>query len=121
MILRSPRYYQIVWMPSFVRTVDGVLNDEEVRELEQQLNNDPGCGVVLSGSGGARKVRVASRGRGKSGSARVIYFFDEPCEQFYLLLAFPKNVQANLTPEQARRVRALVETLKAQDCYGNER
>jgi hypothetical protein len=43
------------------------------------------------------------------------------CEQFYLLLAFPKNVQANLTPEQARRVRALVEVLKAQDCYGNER
>jgi hypothetical protein len=34
MILRSPRYYQIVWMPSFVRTVDGVLDDEEVREME---------------------------------------------------------------------------------------
>jgi hypothetical protein len=76
---------------------------------------------MLSGAGGARKVRVASRGRGKSGSVRVIYFFDEPCEQVYLLFAFPKNVQANLTPEQSRRMRALIEMLKAQDCHGNER
>jgi hypothetical protein len=52
---------------------------------------------------------------------RVIYYFDEPCEQIYLLLAFPKNVRASLTADQARRVRALVEVLKAQDCYGNER
>ena len=92
-----------------------------MRALELQLINDPRCGDVLSGTGGARKVRVVSRGRGKSGSARVVYFFDEPCEQFYLLLAFPKNVQADLTPEQARRVRLLVAVLKAQDCYGNER
>jgi hypothetical protein len=50
-----------------------------------------------------------------------VYYFDEPCEQIYLLFAFPKNVQASLTAEQARRVRALVEMLKAQDCHGNER
>jgi hypothetical protein len=116
-----PRYVQIVWMVPFTRTVAGVLDEDEVRELESRLAEYPRSGVVLSGTGGARKVRAATRGRGKSGSVRVIYFFDEPCEQIYLLFAFPKNVQANLTPEQARRVRALVEVLKEQDCHGNER
>ena len=52
---------------------------------------------------------------------RCNYFFDEECEQVYLLLAFPKNVQATITPEQARRIQHLVIALKAQDCYGNER
>lgn len=51
---------------------------------------------------------------------RVVYYFDEPCEQIYLLFAFPE-MQASLTAEQARHVRALVEMLKAQDCHGNER
>lgn len=76
---------------------------------------------MLSGTGGARKIRVETRGRGKSDSVRVIYFFDERCEQIYLLFAFPKNVQASLTAEQARRVRVLIKVLKAQDCHGNER
>jgi mRNA-degrading endonuclease RelE of RelBE toxin-antitoxin system len=121
MFFRSPRYAQVVWLPSFARTVAGVLDEEEVRHLENHLVQYPRSGVLLSGTGGARKIRAAVRGRGKSGSVRVIYFFDEPCEQIYLLLAYPKTVQASLTPEQARRVRSLVEVLKAQDCYGNER
>ena len=121
MFLRSPRYAQVVWMAAFQRTVAGVLDDEEVRLLENRLVQEPRSGVLLPGTGGARKVRAANRGRGKSGSARVIYYFDEPCEQIYLLLAFSKNVQATLTPDQARRVRMLVEILKAQDCHGNER
>lgn len=108
-------------MAPFTRTVTGVLDEEEVRQLEALLAEHPRTGVLLSGTGGARKARAATRGRGKSGSVRVIYFFDEPCEQIYLLFAFPKNVQASLTSEQARRVRALVDVLKAQDCHGNER
>lgn len=108
-------------MAPFARTVAGVLDDEEIRQMESRLAAYPRSGVVLSGTGGARKVRTATRGRGKSGSVRVIYFFDEPCEQIYLLFAFAKNVQASLTADQARRVRALVEVLKAQDCHGNER
>jgi hypothetical protein len=112
---------EFVWLPSFVRTAEGVLDEEDVRALEQELIRDPRAGVVLPGTSGARKVRAAMQGRGKRGSARVIYFFDEECEQVYLLLAFPKNVQATITPDQARRLRHLVIVLKAQDCHGNER
>src|SRR5687768_2250374 len=116
MLPRWPRYAQVVWMAPFTRTVAGILDDDEIRQLESRIAEYPRSGVVLSGTGGARKVRTASQGRGKSGSVRIIYFYDEPCEQIYLLFAFPKNVQATLTAEQARRVRALVEMLKAQDC-----
>jgi hypothetical protein len=39
------------------------------------LASDPECGGVMQGTGGVRKVRVAVGGRGKSGGARVIYYF----------------------------------------------
>ncbi len=117
----SRRHIAFVWLPSFVRTADGVLGDEEIRALEQTLINDPRAGVVLPGTSGARKIRAGADGRGKRGGVRVVYFFDEECEHVYLLLAFPKNMQATLTPEQARRVRDLVTRLKSQDCHGHER
>lgn len=104
-----------------MRTAEGVLSAEDIRVLEQVLIQDPRAGVVLPGTSGARKVRAATEGHGKRGSARVIYLLDEACEQIYLMLAFAKNMQATLTPDQARRVRDLVTALKAQDCHGNER
>ena len=39
------------------------------------LASDPERGEIMQGTGGVRKVRVAVGGRGKSGGARVIYYF----------------------------------------------
>ncbi len=65
---------------------------------------------VIPGAGGLRKVRVPLAGRGKRGGARVISCFVGR-HGVYLLLAYAKNEQANPTPEQARILARLVETL----------
>lgn len=89
-----------------------MLTEEEIRQLELHLVDNPRAGVILTETGGVRKVRAANEGRGKSGSARVAYLYVELREKIYLLLAFPKNEQANLTAEQKKQVRKLVEMLK---------
>jgi hypothetical protein len=61
-----------------------------------------------------RKLRAASEGRGKRGSARVVYLYIELRETTYLLLAYPKNAQVNRTDEQKRRLRALVVRLRQE-------
>lgn len=113
------RYVQVVWMAPFARTVAGVLDEEEIRQLESRLAEYPRSGVVLSGTGGARKVRpprdAAERQRAGDLLLRRGMRADLPA------VRVSENVQASLTAEQARRVRALVEMLKAQDCHGNER
>ena len=48
----------------------------------------------------------------KSGGARVIYVDVVIQERIYLLLAYPKNVQTNLTPEQVRTLNRLITELK---------
>lgn len=108
------RLLLFVLLPSFERTAAGLLTHEDVRALELTLLADPRAGAVVRDTDGVRKVRAACEGRGKSGSARVIYLYVEVRAKIYLLLAFAKNQQENLTPEQLKRIRQLVETLKAE-------
>jgi hypothetical protein len=113
--MTPPQFLEFVLLPSFERGAEGLLSDEDIRALEHTLIQDPRAGVVLRGTGGVRKVRAAIEGRGKSGSARVVYLYVEVKSRIYFLLVFAKNEQANLTPEQTRRVRQLVETLRAEE------
>jgi len=103
----------------FVRTIPferswvaAGLDDNDLRELEDVLLRDPGAGAVIPGLNGCRKLRVQLPGRGKSGGARVIYVDVVVKERIFLLLAYPKNVQANLTPEQKRVLSRLVAEVK---------
>ncbi len=111
----SRPYLEFVYTQLFERTRKDVLTDEEVRRLEDELLENPEAGAVMRGTGGVRKVRVAIDGRGKSGSARVTYLYVHRQETVYLLLAFPKNVQGNLTDEQKKAVRRLASAIEAED------
>lgn len=90
------------------------LGDDELRVLQNLLIDDPESGDVIQGTGGARKIRIPMEGRGKSGGGRVIYVDVVVRERIYLLLAYPKNVQADLTPEQKKLVRKIIQTIKEE-------
>jgi hypothetical protein len=47
-------------------------------------------------------------GRGKRGGARVIYYWVTAKSQIYMLLAYAKNAQEDLTEQQLRVLRGLV-------------
>lgn len=79
-----------------------------------ELLNNPSANAVIPHLEGARKIRIALDGRGKSGGARVIYVDIVVKETIYLLLAYPKNQQKNLTPEQERILSALIRQLKEE-------
>lgn len=90
------------------------LGDDELRELQNLLIEDPEAGDVIQGTGGARKVRIPLEGRGKSSGGRVIYVDVVVRERIYLLMAYPKNVQTDLSPDQKKMVRKVVETIKEE-------
>ena len=90
------------------------LNDENLRELEQELLKNPQSGDVIEGTGGARKLRIKIRNRGKSGGGRVIYLDVFEKEKLYFLFAYPKNVQENLTAELKRIIKNIIEEIKKE-------
>jgi len=71
--------------------------------------DDPGRGAVIAGTGGLRKFRWHGSGRGKRGGIRVIYYWMRDRDLILLLLAYPKSEQDDLTAEQKRLLRGVVE------------
>lgn len=90
------------------------LGDEELRMLQVLLLKDPESGDVIQDTGGARKIRVPMENKGKSGGGRVIYVDVVIRERIYLLLAYPKSEQADLTQEQKKMVRKMIKMLKEE-------
>jgi mRNA-degrading endonuclease RelE of RelBE toxin-antitoxin system len=98
----------IIEASSFVRTREGLLDDEELRQLQISLMLNPESGKVIPGSGGLRKLRWRGSGRGKRGGIRVIYYWIQKRERIYLLIAYAKNKQENLTAEQLKILKTLI-------------
>jgi hypothetical protein len=94
--------------PIFTRAIVALLEDEAYRRLQLTLLQRPQRGAVIRGSGGLRKVRWPVPGQGKRGGLRVIYFWGEATETLYLLYAYPKNEQEDLTAQQLRVLSRLV-------------
>ena len=90
------------------------LSEDDLKKLEEILLENPQLGDVIEGTGGARKMRIQIENRGKTGGGRVIYVDVFEKEKLYFLLAYPKNVQDNLTPDQKKQVRKLVEAIKKE-------
>ena len=58
----------------FTQLAATLLDDEDLRGLQNLLLEKPDRGPVFTGTGGLRKLRFALPGRGKRGGARVIYY-----------------------------------------------
>jgi mRNA-degrading endonuclease RelE of RelBE toxin-antitoxin system len=92
----------------FTELVCKALADDEYRAFQSSLLLRPEQGPVIPGSGGLRKVRWGSRGKGKRGGLRLIYFWDKPTETYYMLFLYRKNEQGDLTKAQVQVLGRLV-------------
>lgn len=102
-----------VELPSFMARWKSLgLTDDDLLRLELELLADPKLGPVIKGTGGVRKVRFAFENRGKSGSIRVIYIDFEVYEKIFLLTAYAKADQDNLTKGERNDLKGLVELLE---------
>jgi mRNA-degrading endonuclease RelE of RelBE toxin-antitoxin system len=93
----------------FTRQVQMLLSDEEYRQLQMALVSRPDLGPVIPGSGGLRKVRWVFRGRGKRGGVRAIYYWAVVHNTILMLFMYAKNEQDDLTPEQLKVLRRIIE------------
>ena len=100
---------EIIETSVFTRQIRELIQDEEYGELQFALIQRPDLGDIIPHSGGIRKVRWAGSGRGKRGGIRVIYYWQVSEHQIYMLLAYAKNAQDNLTPAQLKVLKALVQ------------
>jgi mRNA-degrading endonuclease RelE of RelBE toxin-antitoxin system len=95
--------------PIFTRSIRRLLSAEQYRSLQLALLLRPEQGDVMIGGGGLRKIRWSLRGKGKRGGIRVVYYWDVKQETFYMLLAYSKRQKEDLTTEQVKILKRLVQ------------
>ena len=112
--------HTVVETPGFLADTRGLgLADAERWSIVVWIAANPMAGDVMEGTGGARKVRFAGKGKGKSGGYRVVTFYSGTDVPVFLLNVFAKNERANLTPKECVTLKAiLAETVRT---YRNRR
>lgn len=95
--------------PVFTQRLRELLDDDTYAAFQADLMKHPNTGDLIEGTGGIRKVRVASSGRGKRGGSRVIYYHFVSDAQIALLLIYPKNERDDLSAQERAALRRIVE------------
>ena len=96
----------------FTQRINALVSDEDYAAFQHMLAATPEKGALLVGCSGVRKVRMAAKGKGTSGGARIIYLYIANHDHIYLLTLFTKNDAANLSAEGKKTVRTLAEAIK---------
>lgn len=88
--------------------------EDEIAELTDYLARNPFAGDEIEGTGGYRKVRVAGKGKGKSGGYRTITFFSGADLPVFLITVFAKGDKATLTKGEKNQLKDLAKVLVAE-------
>ena len=94
------------------RHLRSYLDDDNYAALQAFLAANPDAGDIVRGTGGIRKLRWRSKGRGKRGGSRVIYYRFVAEDHIYLLTLYGKGAKDDLTPAERTAWRRVVEEIE---------
>ena len=87
------------------------LSDDQYRELQQYLLENPTAGDIIKETGGLRKLRWSINAKGKRGGIRVIYYFYTNKDQIYFMTLYAKNEISDLSSSQKKELRKILEKM----------
>ncbi len=85
------------------------LDEEHYRLLQNAILNETTRIDRIPGTGGLRKARWETKGKGKRGEARVIFFHVLDRDIYLMLLIYSKSEKDDLTSLQKKSMKRLVE------------
>ena len=72
------------------------------------IADNPTAGNEIRGTGGARKLRFAAKGKGRSGGVRVITFYSGIDIPVFLLNVFAKNEKIDLSQRERNELKKVL-------------
>lgn len=110
-----PTYFEFIEAPSFSRYRERYIDDDELRELQEHLSDNPEAGADIPGTGGFRKLRWEDkrRGKGKRGGLRIIYYAFLSTEEIWLMTLYDKDEAEDLTSKQKKELKQAITAEKA--------
>ena len=98
-------FWEFIELPPFAELRDTLFSDDEFLALQIFLCDQPEAGALIAGTGGCRKLRWVSKGKGKRGGARVIYFLRQAQGQIVLVTAYGKGERDDVPRAWLKRIK----------------
>lgn len=98
-------------LEAYIDEVEAIFSEGERSEIVSYLSERPKAGVLITGTGGVRKLRWGRGSKGKSGGVRVIYYFYNELMPLYLITVFAKSDKENLSKEERNDLATLTKRL----------
>jgi len=98
----------------FTQDITGLGAEEQLRELQNLLFKNPNSGDVISGLDGLRKIRMPLPGRGKRGSARVLYLFFLLDDKIVFLHVYTKNDFEDLPQAMRKNFKVKIKEIRKE-------
>jgi len=92
----------VLQLPKFKAEATELIGTAGIEAVAVYLIEHPDAGDVIRGSGGARKLRWAAKGKGKRGGARIIDYYAVVTARIYLIRCYAKNVKTDLTADETK-------------------
>lgn len=99
----------------FARKAENLLTEDEYIRLILLLSENPEAGSLIRNTGGVRKLRLAAKGKGKSGGVRVIHFCLTHAGKVYLLDIYGKGEKNDLSAAEEKELAKLARLLKQEN------
>jgi hypothetical protein len=87
------------------------IGEDEMKEICDRIAKDPQAGDIISGTGGARKLRHPAPGGGKSGGWRTIHYWGGNDVPVFLLAVYAKTQKDNLSKAEQNELRKILPLL----------
>jgi hypothetical protein len=101
--------HTVVETPSYLADAKAArLSESERDAVVEIVANHPEAGDEISGTGGARKLRLAGRGKGKSGGYRVITFYSGKDVPVFLLAVYSKGEKSDLSKGERNELKGVL-------------
>jgi mRNA-degrading endonuclease RelE of RelBE toxin-antitoxin system len=88
------------------------LDDEDLRQLQSILIENPEAGDLITATGGARKIRYGGKQSGKRGGTRIIYAYFKDREAVALFIAYGKKEKDDLNAADKKALKELIGDIK---------
>ena len=99
----------ILFTPIFLRqAIAAGVGEDDLQDIVATIARDPLSGDLMAGTGGARKLRHAGRGKGKRGGYRTIHYFGGIDIPVFLLAIYGKDTKPTLSMSEKNELAKLL-------------
>ena len=105
------RLLEVIEAGDFADDAAKILSSDELDELKREVATFRQLGSVIEDTNGLRKFRYGAKGKGKSGGARVLYYYGGDHMPVFLIAIYPKSEKANITGAEKKAVRKLIKAI----------